>query len=329
MKRIRSSFSALVSIALLLLLYRMFDLRASELATGIVDWRYLVAAVVMPTFVIGFITINRWQLFLMAAGIKENFLSLWRINLIAMFRGLVLPSTQGYDVMRIYYIERRHPDKQGLAGSTVFVERAIGLVLLCLFSAAALPFVAQTPEFMPLVLIVAGICVGVFSTLALILSRRLHQCYAGARFRNPTLSRAFTYIARFHGAVVHFPLGQVLAAAVFWIMCFQLSVVTTVDLVFRAYGCDIPFIQHLVMYPVIAVLSMVPITLGGFGLREGLFLYFYGLVGISPVVAVGASILVYMILILVPATLGGAIVLWETLRGASGREPGSDGEGHG
>ncbi|MNI75130.1 hypothetical protein D3C73_1312570 [compost metagenome] len=86
-------------------------------------------------------------------------------------------------------------------------------------------------------------------------------------------------------------------------------------LVFRAYGYDIPFIQHFALYPVIAILTMVPITVGGLGVREGFFVYFYGLLDVPANIAVGASLANYTLMALIPATCGGFIYLWDTIRG--------------
>lgn len=311
MKHAVSAFKIVVTIVLFALLFRSFNIKASALVTAMDDWRYLIGATIMPLTLTPFLAIKRWQLFLRVSGIVEHFFSLWRINLISAFQGLLIPSTQGFDLLRIYYIDRRHPNHRGVAGSTVLIERVIGLVLLVLLSLVALPFSIRGPEFMPLFLTIAAVAAAAFLGLALILSKTLHGLYTGKKFTNVTITRILGYVDTFHGAVVHFPYRRVLPSSLVWIAGFQLANIFTIYLVFCAYGYVIPFLQHVAIFPVIAILSMAPITIGGFGVREGFFVYFYSLVGVPPAVAVGASILQYVILLLVPAGLGGALLLWE------------------
>jgi len=270
-------------------------------------------SIFMPLIIVPFISANRWQSFLRVVGIKENIFILWYINWLSMFQGIMLPSTQGSDVLRIYHIEQRYPQKQGVAGSTVLIERMIGVVLLCLLSLAALPFVMQGWKPFPLFLTVFGINIAVFLILGLILSKRLHGFYTKHKFEHKTIARIFEYIDKFHGAIVYFPYRKVVPFSILWIVGFQLAIVFTIYLVFCAYGYDVTLIQHMAIFPMIAVLSIVPITIGGFGVREGFFAYFYSLIGVPPAISVGVSIVQYIILILLPASLGGLLFLWRTL----------------
>jgi uncharacterized membrane protein YbhN (UPF0104 family) len=64
--------------------------------------------------------------------VHENVISLAKINFMAIFYGLVLPSSQGFDLIRIYMIEKRHPQKRGKVGSSVVLERIIGMITLCI-----------------------------------------------------------------------------------------------------------------------------------------------------------------------------------------------------
>jgi len=315
MKNLKTIIKILITVSLFVFLLQKFDINLSALVTEIKDWRYLLASVVVTLTIIPFISANRWRAFLKVVGIKDDILVLWYITQISVFQGLLLPSTQGYDVLRMYHLEQRHPKQRGVAGSTVFIERMVGLVLLCLLSLAALPFVVDSGDFMPLfqtIIVISGL---VSIAVGLILSKKLHGFYTGHKFKNMTIARIFEYIDKFHGAIVHFPYRKVLLSALVWITGFQLAIIFVIYLVFRAYGYAIPFVQHVAIYPVIAILSLAPVTIGGFGVREGFFVLFYSLVGVPPSIAVGASILQYIVLFLVPASLGGGLLLWGFLRG--------------
>lgn len=58
------------------------------------------------------------------------------------------------------------------------------------------------------------------------------------------------------------------------------------------------------------MLTVVPLTVSGFGVREGAFVFFYSLVGVPAEVAVGVSLLTYLLVIGVPSLLGGLLLLF-------------------
>ena len=49
----------------------------------------------------------------------------------------------------------------------------------------------------------------------------------------------------------------------------------------RAMGFDIPFWSFIIFIPVIVALARIPLSIGGFGVTEGLFVYFFAFVGVS------------------------------------------------
>ena len=78
-------------------------------------YRYIILSALLPLTVIPLIVNNRWKYFLSLHDIHESVVDLARINFTAIFYGLILPSSQGYDAIRMLMIEKRHPDKIGRA----------------------------------------------------------------------------------------------------------------------------------------------------------------------------------------------------------------------
>ncbi len=214
----------------------------------------------------------------------------------------------------MYYIERRHPNKRGTAGSTVIIERMIGLLVLCAFTLSALPFLPVADNLAPLIITVGTISAMAIGAQVLLTSKKIHALYSRRTVKNPFLSRLFKYIEQLHASTINFPYRQALTSSLLYICCYQISLISVVYLVFRAYGYDIPFIQHFALYPIIAILTMVPLTVGGFGVREGFFVYFYSLLGVPANIAVGVSLANYTIMALIPAACGGVIYLWDTIQ---------------
>ncbi|SDA27911.1 hypothetical protein SAMN05216315_13531 [Nitrosospira sp. Nsp18] len=64
---------------------------------------------------------------------------------------------------------------------------------------------------------------------------------------------------------------------------------------------------------------LVPVTVSGFGVREVACVFFYSLVGVPSEVAVGVSLLNYLLVIGARALLGGLLLLFDRGRQIAGR----------
>jgi uncharacterized protein (TIRG00374 family) len=303
-----------IAFLIFLILIKTFNLELTTLTGEIKAWHCLAMAAGIPLTLSSFFSANRWQVFLRLNSIDEPLTKLWKISLISQFQGLVLPSSQGGDVFRMLYIERRHPDKRGKAGSTVIIERMIGLLVLCTLTLSALPFLPASGNYVSLVATVGIITSIAAAAQFLLTSKKLHILYSKRAIKNPFIASVLRYIEKLHTSTANFPYRKALASSLLYIFSYQISLILIVYLVFRAFGYDIPFVQHFALYPVIAILTMVPITIGGFGVREGFFVYFYGLLDVPTNIAVGASLANYTIMVLVPAAFGGIIYFWDTVQ---------------
>lgn len=297
-----------ISSLLIAFLFWRLDVNFSALAHVIHTPLFLLAAIAIPFSLMPLFSVNRWRTFLSVVGIRESFLRLWRINYIAQFQGIILPSTQGQDFFRIYHIEKLHPSFRGKAGSTVLVERLFGLFLLLLFSAAALPFAAQGNDLRSCAMILGVICIGVLSVVSFIFSPWCARLCDLRECKHTGIKKLLDYIHHFHTSLVNFPYRKVLLSSVCYIAGFQFSTILIVYFLFLACGYDVPFGTHLALFPVICILSMMPITIGGFGVREGFFVYFYTKIGIDASAAFAVSVLDYFVVVLFPSLVGG--VLW-------------------
>ena len=318
---LKNLLKAFLGFGILFLLGRKFCISVDSLTGCIERWGFVLLACGIPLSIVPLVSVNRWKLYLALTGIGERFWPLWRINLISTFQGLVLPSTQGLDALRMYHIARRHPESSGGAAGSVIVERMIGMLVWCGIAIAGLPFVFPYLESKwPVVFAVAGFAAAAIGGAALVVSPWFHGLYAGRRPKFILLSRAVSFLDATHGTLVNFPYRKVIWSSIGLIVVYQFCSITCVWLLFQAYGVTLPLYMHMAFYPVIAIIAMMPITIGGFGVREGAFAYFYSLVGVPAEVSVCVSVANYVVLCLLPAALGGVIWLWELVFGCRGGE---------
>lgn len=301
-----------VGSCLLWWLFLRFRISWASFGEGVDFGGYVLGAALIPLTVIPVVTVNRWRLFLRLLGVREGFFALWKINLISMFQGLILPSTQGFDAFRMYHIAKRHPEGVGGAAGSVLIERMIGMLVWCGIALVGLPLVLRHVETKwSIAMAVIGFSVAAVIGSLLVVSPRFHRLYAGRRPKMKVLAKVIGFLDKTHETLVTFPYRKVLLSSIGLIIVYQFCTITCVWLLFNAYGVNLPFYMHMAFYPVIAIIAMMPVTIGGFGVREGAFAYFYSLVGVPAEVSVCVSVANYVVLSLLPAALGGVIWLWE------------------
>lgn len=303
-----------VTLGILVFVFWKFDIDLVSLYKSIIHWEYIFITLLFPIIVQPFISANRWKLFLHEIGIEEKTSMLVKIIWISIFQGIILPSSQGQDVLRIYYIEKRHPEKRGAAGSTIIIERMIGFVILCLLSLCFSVFAVNIPNKKQVILIIAAITLCLFLLIALILNKRLQAYISKKTFSNKYLQTAFSYVNKMYEAIAYFPYKKVLFSSIILILLYQLSTIICVFLIFKAYGYDLPLAQHIALYPIISILAMIPLTVSGLGLREGFFVYFYSFLGVPSEVAVGVSLINYIMVLLLPALIGSLLYTIDVLK---------------
>lgn len=93
---------------------------------------------------------------------------------------------------------------------------------------------------------------------------------------------------------------------------FQLTVVLVAYAAFLSLGAQQMvgagrlFIYCLAFIPIISALQMAPVSISGFGVREGFYVYFFGAAGIPPETAIASSLLFWALVAVI--SLGGGLV---------------------
>jgi glycosyltransferase 2 family protein len=73
----------------------------------------------------------------------------------------------------------------------------------------------------------------------------------------------------------------------------------------RALGIDLPFGYCLILHPVLSVMMALPVSVGGFGVREGGYLYFLTRINVDDSLAVTMGLLWFAVTVMA-GLVGGA-----------------------
>jgi uncharacterized membrane protein YbhN (UPF0104 family) len=228
--------------------------------------------------------IGRWQYILrcLRAPARPSFAALWRCAGASVFYAQLLPSSIGSDILRAAIIGR----SVGLrtATTSVVVDRLFALGVLAAWAAATLPLVAGhlgIPRD-SVVLIEGLLAVGGATALAILLLGLRGERVARilpARLRSFWLDAA--NLLRPGTMVI-----LVLTSA-----AMHLAMLSQFYAVASALDITLGFMNCLVLLPVAMLLAALPISLSGWGIREGAVVAALSVVNIAPGDAVTASVL--------------------------------------
>lgn len=231
----------------------------------------------------------RWHLLIRTQHDDVTFATTLRATFLGGFVGTFLPGSVGVEAVRVVAMARAASDL-AMAASSVLFDRILGSLALVGIVLVAL---ALTPQPVP-----AAVGVAAWSALAVIivvstalllpavrdrLARCVPQRFARLRHELRRFGDAISKLVRRPVTLM-----QVSALSVL----FQLLRVGIAPVVALALGLDVPVTLFLIYVPIIMFLMMLPVSIGGLGVREAAFVYFFGVAYISPEQAFTLSLVI-------------------------------------
>jgi len=241
----------------------------------------------------------RWKVLLDRSAVRVPFRDLLKLTYISHFAGYLLPGGFSIDAVRGVYLWRglHGGRKEGIA--SILVDRVVGfwaILLLALVGAVGLD---ERTLILPV-----GLAFGTFtlasSIVFLPVFGNLVRGLARWLWRGERIFRLYEALRLYARA----PLRLMLAALIS--VGFQFAYVYAAHLVLQGLTDSPPSLAESLAYvSLINALTMIPVTVGGLGIREGGFVAAFQ--GLSREVAFAGSLLYYGVSVL--AALPGA-VLW-------------------
>lgn len=240
----------------------------------------------------------RWREILVAQGLRLTFGRVFRIFFVGQFFNAFMLGACGGDVSRAYYASRDTPGKRAEAISTVFVDRAVGLFATVVFCCVMIVlrvrlFLDLQGTRWPGILMFAFLAAGVAALVALF-RRNLFEHWAFFRRLEqdtrlgPLIRRAYEafYLYRTHHRVMAVALAlSVLNLAFLTLACYSFG---------QSLEIALRLVDYFTLFPIISVLAALPITPGGLGVREGLFMAMFQDLEVDPHQSLPLSLMVYV-----------------------------------
>jgi len=296
---LKLSAKVAISAVLIFALLISVDLRELIVRAASAD-RVLLGSAFAVTLILPVINALRWQLIARALARPVSFADAWQLVMIGNFFSQALPSSMGGDVVRVWRLQRAGFGLRA-AFNSILLDRLVALSALVILGATGLPWlrtrIGDGTAFLSYVLALFACVVGLVALLAADwFPERLY------RWRGLDVIRKLSLDARrlVFGSRLFLPS---LACGLF----IQIAVAMAVFLLSRAIDSEVSIGNCIALVPPVILVTMIPVSIAGWGVREGAMVFAFSLVGIPQGEALLASLL-FGLAVLFSSLPGG--VLW-------------------
>jgi len=255
-----------------------------------------------------FVCVFRWQMLLRLLMSVHSIQSLLGIYCIGLFFNLTFPTVVGGDVVKIFYVGK-HSNSYSKSFAATFLDRDAGMLAMMIIACAGLLFYPVSIPGVAVEIIVWG------TSAAFILG---NICLFTPRLRMKATSLLrFLHMSKFAekmeriSSVLHI-IGKnklILLASLLISFLNQSLAISVVWITAVGLNLHIPFSYFLIFVPVITLISMIPVSLNGMGLREYAFMSLFSAIGVSTESCIALG-LVSSILIILSSLPGGIIYIF-------------------
>lgn len=280
-----------MGVSLLLLTYLLafhfsfVEIRAALLG---VDFRYYLLAYAFSLFGIS-LSVLRWKAIISYEIDQFSFATLFKLYFIGIFYNVVIPGSISGDVVRAYKTSKSGDGSVGLFVS-VPLERITGLIALTIIMIFSVLFLFDDlPNVLVLQLLL--VIAVIWGALLMVISNRTANLLVRVVERSPlrgyslteTINRVSTEVQKLRDV-------RLLVTTVGFSVGFFVCTFFITYFIALAVGVHIPLLFLAAVLPIVTIITVVPITYVGLGIREGLYVYFFGFVGVDPGTAVAIGL---------------------------------------
>ncbi len=297
-----------VSLGALALIVRSLDLEEVWTTVQGVEPAWLALAVALM-FIATPILGLRWRAAAHCIGFSLDPSRAVRYTFIGLFFNQVLPTSFGGDGFRIWLL-LKDKEAAGKAVHSVLLDRISALIVLGIMIGLFLPALASfmpTTAFGALAVTSGSVIVGLlvlwrFAPPLIALLNRWSWTRRLANFAEDTRD---LITAGWHtvATVALTAVGHLIAGLAIYALA-------------RAYGAEPPLVYVIMLTNAIFLVSAIPLTVAGWGVREQAMAFFLGMIGIGKAVAVSVSITFGLIMIAI--ALPGLVLWWVRPRHQAG-----------
>jgi uncharacterized membrane protein YbhN (UPF0104 family) len=223
-----------------------------------------------------------------------------------LFFNLFLPTSIGGDVVKAYRLADSTPGRV-LAACTVLADRLAGLTAMGVIAVTALVAHRRGLATLPALAVGGALTAAVLATARFVVGNleRILKLMPASRAVEIVAARLLPYQRR----------PGLVASAIAWGLVVQVGGVLSVACIGRALGVEVGLATWFIVVPLVNLAMLLPISIGGVGVREGMMALLLAPSGVSRETAVAVGMLTLLTAV-VCGIVGGLSLL------ADARSPG-------
>jgi uncharacterized protein (TIRG00374 family) len=277
-------FKLLVMVVMIGVLAYQVDLGQALLRLGTLGYVAVVVGLALSLAQIVALAF-RWRLVSRLNGTSVPFPENLRCMLASQFFSQGLPASVGGDALRVWWLVRLDKPMR-YALQSVLLDRIAGLVALVVVNTVSVSLLVMSlggdASAWSIAWIVGGTLLATMVGASRFVRRlmiRLFLALPATLRKRKSVAALMRWLVRFHfttGQLVFSAQGAVILG---WGIAIHLCSVVLCLVVARDAGIGVSFLQLVAVVPPVMLLSYLPLSIGGWGLREGAMALALGMIG--------------------------------------------------
>jgi glycosyltransferase 2 family protein len=310
-----------VSLALYAYIFRKVNIGQlwSTIKSSSPSW---IITAILIYVVVQALSAYRWYVLLKPLQIRVPFIKILGFYLVGMYCNLLLPSSIGGDVVKIYYLNK---EAQTLSGATasVFLDRDFGLAALLVMATAIAAVSGTSLKQVPLAPMF-GLITLAFAAANLALFYRPTYSLLHRFLKLLKLKESDEKVERLFQSVNSYR-GQYGVLAMAFLLSFAVQVGVTLVNMAGGAGIDLHtshgLTDYFVYIPAISLIGMNPISINGMGWREAAYVFLFTSAGVTEPKAVTLALIWLAVLVLTSLPGGIIYIMMQTPNKGSAAPP--------
>ncbi|MEK6567887.1 MAG: lysylphosphatidylglycerol synthase transmembrane domain-containing protein [Candidatus Omnitrophota bacterium] len=322
-KTISTSLRIFISLALLFVLFRKIDFRGTLKVIANLDLFYFALALGI-FLILTIMVFFRWKMLLDAHKVDVPLIRALNSFSGGLFLNLFTPSTIGGDLSRSIDLGA-HTKRYGVIAATVLLDRLSGFAGLVTVAIVSLIFGHRLIDDFSVYATVFSMALLLSGVFLVLFNRKIYD-RLNRSVSNPSTSlgispkreqgakkgKLWDNFKKLHSEIYFFRQHRgILCANFIYSIIIQTGASVFSYFILRSLNTRINLLYPLVFNPVITVITTIPISISGLGLRDASSIFFYSKAGVAKDIALAQSLLNFAVIV----TLGliGGILYVSTL----------------
>ena len=292
-------------IGIILFVYILFDIGIEKIANSFIqiNIKYFIIAfcLLIPRF---FLYAYSWYYLCKKQKINAGYFFLLKVYLIGLFYANVVPGGFGGHI-RIFYLRNKTKASIEKCLTNSLIDYQLLFFSGLFLSIFASIFLFDKAPGLLFPILIFFFCLNTI-VFVIFLQKR-----SGSKFFNLFIKRfipkkfkerisqsidaLYEDIPRFRDLIIPFLIN----------ILIRIITATGVFIIAQSFSINVPYIDFIFINIIaVIVIGILPISIGGLGIREGIFVYLLGAYGVSPGIAFTISFCGYIVKMFIPSIIG-------------------------